>query len=481
MNLETIFRHAQQNPDNPAIFERGHRVTYREFAFWIDWARRYIEQQSIPTGSVAVLAGIKCRLDGWSFAIAFRSLGLTTVSIGSLDELSGLGIPDIGCILTTSRGEPPSVASSSAGCKLVRIAEPFFLGREAGPVPGVPAKASAAGSHIRMTSGTTGTRKKVLLDDSLIVAGSHRRADIFSLTDTSVANVLGFAMWTGIGFFIPCSAWARGGAVVFHLMPETQRATLDVSTHLFTVPKILLELLQSPPCETRQNEGLHLSCAGGALPLSLYSAAKTTLTSRISTAISSTEVGLWAFTWIESPDDLASHRILPSVEVQIVDDADFPVEPGRIGVVRIRTTGITSYLGDAAASAAYFRNGYFYSGDLGSFRPDGRLVLHGRTSSVINVLGQKLLAETLEQGLQDKLAVDGVGVFTAPDENGVEELHIGIESQRPIGTDEIATALSAELGRADRAIVHFVAAIPRNDTGKIDRPALKRIVGIGSA
>ena len=474
MNLETIFRYAHETPGNAAIFERGQRVTYREFAFWIDWARRYLEQQAIPPGTTAVLAGIKCRLDGWAFAIALRSLGLTTLSIGSLEELSGLGIPDIGCVITTSAGDPP-LSPAKPGCKLIRIGEGLFLGREAGPVPGLPTIDSPPGGHIRLTSGTTGTRKKVLLDHPVIVAGSFRRADIFSFSNASVANVLGFAMWTGIGFFVPCSAWAAGGAVVFHLMPDTQRSTLDLSTHLFTVPKTLLEFLQAPPLETRKNDRLELSCAGGALTPALYSAAKTSLTSRISTAISSTEVGLWAFTRIESPEDLISHRILPSAEVQIVDDDDLPVATGQAGGVRIRTTGITGYLGEPEATAAYFRNGYFYSGDLGSFRADGRLVLHGRRSNVINVLGQKLSAEVLEQGLQNRLGVEGVCVFAAPGENDIEQLHIGIESQRPIGSDEIAIALNSELGRAEAAVIHFMKAIPRNDTGKIDRAALKRM------
>lgn len=474
MNLETIFWHAHLNPEKIAIYDRGHRFSYREFAFWIAEARRFLEQQNLRAGSVAALVEIKCYTDGWAFAFALRSLGLTTISVRSPELLNELGLRNLGCVITASRDEPLRIASADE-CKLIRIPEVLFPNRTAGPVPEVPATISSAGGHIRLTSGTTGASKKVLIHPSVMVAESLRRADFWSIAPNSVANAFSFAMWTGLGFFVPCSAWAVGASVVFHQVLGTLRSSLDVSTHVFTTPQTVLDLLRSRAMETHRNQDLRLFVGAAALPLAAYSAARTDLTPRIFTVISSTEVGPWALTPIERPEDLGSHLIHPTMEVQVVDDAGKPLPAGQIGAIRVRTNGITRYLDDPEASAAFFRSGYFYSGDLGKFRPDGRLVLCGRNSNVINILGDKLIAETIEQALQDRLAVEGVCVFSTPGENGVEELHIGIESERQIGEEEITAAVNAELNSPQRAVVYLLKPMPRNDMGKIDRAAFRRL------
>jgi acyl-CoA synthetase (AMP-forming)/AMP-acid ligase II len=474
VNLETIFRHAHCNPERVAIYDRGHRISYGEFAFWIAEARQFLERQDLRDGSVAALVEIKCRTDGWAFAFALRSLGLTTISVGSPEVLNELGLRNLGCVITASRDDPLGIASADE-FKLIRIPEVLFLNRTTGPVPELPALIYSDGGHIRLTSGTTGTSKKVLLDPWVIAAESRRRGDYWSISPDSVVNVFGFALWTGLGFYGPCTAWTAGASVVFHQVPKTLRSSLDVSTHAFTTPQTVLDLLHSPAIETRRNEEMRLFVAGGALPHSVYSAARATLTPRIFTAISSTEVGPWALTPIGGSEDLASHIVHPSMEVQVVDDADKPLPAGQIGAVRVRINGITGYLDDPEASAAFFRDGYFYSGDLGKFRLDGRLVLCGRNSNVINIHGNKWIAETIEQALLNRLAVEGVCVFSAPGENGDEELHIGIESQRPIGRDEITAAVNAEFNRPERAVVHLLNPMPRNDLGKIDRAALRRL------
>jgi len=52
------------------------------------------------------------------------------------------------------------------------------------------------------------------------------------------------------------------------------------------------------------------------------------------------------------------------------------------------------------ATRDFFRDGYFYPGDVGLFGPDGRLSLRGRVSEVVNVLGLKIATGGIEQALQ---------------------------------------------------------------------------------
>ena len=71
--------------------------------------------------------------------------------------------------------------------------------------------------------------------------------------------------------------------------------------------------------------------------------------------------------------------VLPDAQVQIVDQSDNELTPGTEGIVRVRTDQQASgYYGDPVASAAAFRDGWFYSGDYGYVDDDGLLVITAR-------------------------------------------------------------------------------------------------------
>ena len=476
MNLETIFRHAHRDPEKIALVEHGVSTSYGEFAYWIGQARDFLAGQELETGTVAVLLSINRRLELWAFALALRSLGLTTLSYYVFDSAppdvyASLRVRDISCIITTLSADPRPFGSADRGFKLIRIPEGLFAGKQHGPVPQIPTTAVPDGGHIRLTSGTTGASKKVLLTPAVISAESRRRAGFWSITPESVVNTFHFAIWSGLGFFVPSAAWAVGASVVFAELPETQRASLAGCTHAFTIPGHLLDLLRAPPGDGTVNDGMRLFVGAGSLPIAVYRAAREALTHRIYCVISSTEVGPWALTPIEREEDLGAHLIHPTMEVQVVDEASRPLPAGRTGAVRIRTNGITEYVEDNGASAAFFRDGFFYPGDLGMFRGDGRFVMCGRVTNVINIFGEKIPAEMLEQALQDRLGLDGVCVFSAPGDNGEEALHVVVESRAQPAEDRVTEAVWTILNRSPRVQVRF-ATIPRNDMGKTDRAAV---------
>jgi len=115
---------------------------------------------------------------------------------------------------------------------------------------------------------------------------------------------------------------------------------------------------------------------------------------------------------------------------------------------------------------------------MGQFGPDGRLSLRGRVSDVVNVLGIKVATGAIEQALQDRLGADGICILSMGSENAGamhDEIHLVIEARRKLEHADIEAAADAELGQIKRIPVHidFVATMPRNDMGKIDRRALK--------
>jgi non-ribosomal peptide synthetase component E (peptide arylation enzyme) len=222
---------------------------------------------------------------------------------------------------------------------------------------------------------------------------------------------------------------------------------------------------------------MSLFVTAAPLTATLAAAAKSRLAPNIFQMIASTEGKTVALTRIEGPEDVNSHILVAGSDVQIVDDRDKPLPAGNMGALRVRPNdGIRGYLDDDEATRRFFRDGYFYPGDLGEIRADGRLVLHGRSTSTINLGGEKRPVEILEQRLQDSLALDGVCLVSIRSPSQEDELHILIQSQRQIREADVTSALArvAELLRVPDAHVQFVDSIPRNEMGKIDRAAVRQ-------
>jgi acyl-coenzyme A synthetase/AMP-(fatty) acid ligase len=215
---------------------------------------------------------------------------------------------------------------------------------------------------------------------------------------------------------------------------------------------------------------------GGAMPAALLADAKRLLTRQVFSVLASTEALTLGVTALVEPDDLVWHRIHPSREVEVVDESGAICEPGVEGLIRVRIIdGLEGYLDDEAATREYFRDGYFYPGDLGVLRTDGRLALHGRASDVVNVLGHKIATAPLERALQDRLGVAGVCIVSIRGSGGDDEIHVAIHSERRIPPDEWAAAAKADLAVMRRVPVHvdYLGALPKNAMGKILRQQVR--------
>jgi acyl-CoA synthetase (AMP-forming)/AMP-acid ligase II len=476
LTLGNIFHHAQSTPQKTAILYRDYRISYGEFAYWIATARQFLGQQELRPGSVAVMVSVPCRLDAWALDFALRSLGLHTIAVRTPDDLHELNLRNVGCVITTLPEQSMPIPVGDDGYRLIRIPQPLYLGQRAGAVPESPHTTHPEGGHMMLTSGTTGARKKVMISAGSLAIRTMRQGDIYGISEDSVVHIFDFAMWTGAGYKLPFSVWDRGAAIIFH-QNENPHLSLRVDriTHAIISPARLMDVLNAPAGEIPYHPEMLLSAAGAPLTQSLADAARAQLTPNIHASLASTEVGIWGLTRIDSPDDLRAHKIHPSIAVQVVDDGDRPLPRGQVGVIRVQAAdGVSGYLDDEAASRKIFRQGFFYPGDLGEFREDDRLVLHGRTSSVILVRGNKFMAEPIESRLQEALGVDAVCLISMSGEGANDELHVVVQSRPGIGAADVSAAMTQVCPGAPGTRIHFVQQMSRNDMGKIDRISLRR-------
>src|SRR5262249_11874778 len=137
--------------------------------------------------------------------------------------------------------------------------------------------------------------------------------------------------------------------------------------------------------------------------------------------------------------------------------------------------GLDGYRDDEAASREFFRGGYFYSGDLGVFRHDGKLGLRGRASDVINIQSAKIAVEPMERALKDKLQEEAVCIVGVENQDLERILYVVIESSGRVEMAGIEAAVRTEVETICRMPASIVLAkrLPRTASGKIQRFVLR--------
>jgi len=114
--------------------------------------------------------------------------------------------------------------------------------------------------------------------------------------------------------------------------------------------------------------------------------------------------------------------------------------------------------------------------DMIELRGAGRFLLHGRTADLVNIAGKRTSLAHLNYHLN---SIEGVrdGVFVVPEQQGEAVTRLAAYVVAPGLSSE--ALLSALRERIDSAFLprplHFVDALPRNETGKLPRQSLNQI------
>jgi fatty-acyl-CoA synthase/long-chain acyl-CoA synthetase len=472
MIAEAIFDWARRTPEKTAVLYNERPWSYRSFAGHIASARTYFLKRGFAGPGYAVLATHN-RMDFWILSLALRSLGLTTVAVGSAAMLAELSLSDIRCVIARDGEAWPNLANTcqARGLTLLSVSVEDDLPPEA--VPFLPP--DEPGGHILLTSGTTG-RFKMLLSTPAIDANFLRwRTEITGLNQNSVQSVFSFEPWTAAGYRSAANAWLVGGTTLMEHGREPYRALLNPGiTHAVIVPVLLDPILAAPANAYPRNDAMQLSVTGGAMTRRQIEQTKARITTRIVSWLGSTEISAFACTPLETEEDQRWHRLLPHRVVEIVSDAGDPVPMGEVGRVRISTKdSATGYLGDEETTKLHFKDGYFYPGDLAVARSDGRIALQGRSTDVINIKGKKIFPGPIESRLCEALNVSGACLVSMHNERGEDELHIAIETAVPIGAERLRDAINAALRAYPRTHIVCVPSLPRNQMGKVVRQAVR--------
>ena len=162
-------------------------------------------------------------------------------------------------------------------------------------------------------------------------------------------------------------------------------------------------------------------------------------------------------------------------QVKIVDENRREIQDG-VGELAVKGAGVMKcYYNDPKATAEVLEDGWLYTGDMAERDADGFIYLVDRKKDVIISGGENLYPVQIEDFLRAHPAIKDVAVIGLPDKR-LGEIAAAIIEVKPEAslTEEEVNEFCTKLPRYKRPRKIIFAHVPRNPTGKIEKPLLRR-------
>jgi len=166
-------------------------------------------------------------------------------------------------------------------------------------------------------------------------------------------------------------------------------------------------------------------------------------------------------------------------KVDIVDESGKSVPDGEVGELIVKGDGVmTCYYKNEEASAESLKDGWLYTGDMAKKDEDGFIWLVDRKKDVIISGGENIYPVQIEAFLMKHTKIKDVAVIGLP-EPRLGEISAAIIELKPgcEATEEEIDTFCQELPRYKRPKKIIFAKVPRNATGKIEKPKLREMYG----
>ena len=164
-------------------------------------------------------------------------------------------------------------------------------------------------------------------------------------------------------------------------------------------------------------------------------------------------------------------------EAKIIDEQGETVKQGETGELAVKGPGVmTCYYRDPKATAEVLHDGWLYTGDMAMEDEDGFIFLVDRKKDVIISGGENIYPVQIEDFLRTNEAILDVAVIGLADHRlgeisaAIIELKPGVDC-----TEEEIDEFCKKLPRYKRPRKIIFEHVPRNATGKIEKPLLRKM------
>ena len=162
-------------------------------------------------------------------------------------------------------------------------------------------------------------------------------------------------------------------------------------------------------------------------------------------------------------------------EAMIVDDSGNNVPDETVGELIIKGPGVMKgYYKNPEATACILKNGWLYTGDMAKKDADGFIYLVDRKKDVVISGGENIFPVEIENFLQAYSDIKDVAVIGMPDRR-LGEIPVAVietKTGRTL-TEEMVIEFCKDLPKYKRPKKIIFDKIPRNPTGKIEKPKLR--------
>jgi malonyl-CoA/methylmalonyl-CoA synthetase len=336
---------------------------------------------------------------------------------------------------------------------------------------------------ILYTSGTTDRSKGAMLTQRNLASNARALCELWRFTRADVL-LHALPIYHTHGLFTATNTILLAGASMI-LLPKFDNdeifAQLPHATAMMGVPTFYTRMLADRRLERRAVAHMRLFVSGSAPLLAETHRAWTARTGQaILERYGMTETNMIA----SNPYD--GERIagtvgfpLPDVELRIADpETGAPLAAGEIGSIELRGPNVfKGYWRKPEQTTSAFRaDGFFITGDLGTFDERGDLRIVGRAKDLVISGGFNIYPREVETEIDALPGVLESAVIGAPHPD-LGEAVAAIVVREPgsaIAEDEVLAALSDSLARfkLPRRVL-FVDELPRNAMGKVQKNALR--------
>jgi len=385
--------------------------------------------------------------------------------------------------------EAARAKSSTLRC-VVYFHDSGELGLEARLAAQAAAFANIATSHddvalIAFTSGTTGPAKGTMHfhRDVLTICDAFPRYVLKPEPDDIFIGSPPLAFTFGLGgvLLFPMRVGAstllleKTGAEILLQAIQDHRATI-----CFTAPTLFRVMAEMAP---RYDIASLTKCvsAGETLPLPVFEAFRKATGIRIIDGLGSTEM-LHIFV-ATAGDDIrpgATGKAIPGYQAIVVDEAGKEVQRNTVGRLAVRGPTGCRYLADPRQTT-YVQGGWNLTGDAYLMDDDGYLWYQARTDDMIISAGYNISGPEIEAVLLDHPEVGECAVIGAPDAARGQIVKAFVVPRDPARADAALVKTLQDFVKAQIAPykyprrIEFVAALPRTETGKVQRFRLREL------
>jgi malonyl-CoA/methylmalonyl-CoA synthetase len=344
------------------------------------------------------------------------------------------------------------------------------------------ARAPNDSAAILYTSGTTGRSKGAVLSHRNLASNAITLVEQWGFTRGDVL-LHALPLYHVHGLFVACHCVLLSSSRMLWLPKFDAKEVVGLLPHatvMMGVPTFYTRMLAEPSFDRNACRHIRLFISGSApLLADSFAEFRERTGHEILERYGMTETGM------NTANPLAGERLagsvgqpLPGISVRIVDDSGKPCAPGVVGDIEVK--GPNVFVGywrmPEKTKEEFTSDGYFRTGDVGEWLPNGYLKISGRAKDLIITGGLNVYPKEIEEKIDALPGVAESAVIGLPDPDFGEAVTAVVVTEPGHALSEagVISALKSEIAAFKvPKRVYFAPALPRNAMGKVQKKVLR--------